>query len=178
MARFSPFSVIRKARPIISTSFSDFASRSGQKNPFVARTRIWFAASLLSHNRVQSLQGQLPILRHVFLGNVLELFRRVGPFSTSLHFSLELAEHDEFIRIGLLATSIDFQIAQDERALAISFQEDEWIRRPKLCRIKLVRIGFAGGDDQAGRFVFVFADSLGLRRFSLQGNRIGCQTVR
>src|SRR6185295_18593066 len=45
IARLSPASVIRKARPIISISLSDLASRSGQKNPSAARTRILFAAS-------------------------------------------------------------------------------------------------------------------------------------
>src|SRR5439155_12431472 len=43
-------------------------------------------------------------------------------FGFPLHFAFELAEHDEFIRVGLLATAIDFQIAQDKRALAIAFQ--------------------------------------------------------
>ena len=32
-------------------------------------------------------------------------------FRFSLHFALELAEHDELIRIGLFAPAIDFQIA-------------------------------------------------------------------
>ena len=75
-------------------------------------------------------------------------------FGFSLHFALELAEHDEFIRIGLLATAIDLQIAQDKRASAIAFQKDEWIRRPKFRRIKHVGISVAGGDDKAGRFCF------------------------
>ena len=75
-------------------------------------------------------------------------------FGFSLHFALELAEHDEFIRIGLLATAIDLQIAQDKRASAIAFQKDEWIRRPKIRRIKHVGISVAGGDDKAGRFCF------------------------
>ena len=48
------------------------------------------------------------------------LFIRRRLFRFSLHFALEFAEHDEFVRIGLFAAAIDFQIAQDQRALAVS----------------------------------------------------------
>src|SRR5882762_7484721 len=80
-------------------------------------------------------------------------------FGFSLHFALDLAEHDEFICVGLLATAIDFQIAKDKRAFAIAFEKDEWIGRPKLCRIEHVGIRVAGGDDEAGWFCFCFAHS-------------------
>ena len=78
-------------------------------------------------------------------------------FGFSLRFPLELAEHDEFIRVGLLAAAIDFQIAQDKRASPIALQKDEWIRRPELRRVKHVGIGLACGDDETGRFRFSFA---------------------
>ena len=78
----------------------------------------------------------------------------------SLHFTLQLAEHDEFVRFGLFAPAIDFKIAQNECALAIPFQENEWIGRPKFRRIKHVRISVAGGDDQPGCFVLSFAHSV------------------
>ena len=76
-------------------------------------------------------------------------------FGFSLHFALELAEHDEFVRIGLLATAIDLQIAQDQCALAVSFQKNKWIRRPKFRRVKHVGISLAGGDDQAVPVLFL-----------------------
>jgi hypothetical protein len=88
-------------------------------------------------------------------------------FGFSLHFALELAEHDEFIRVGLHSTAIDFQIAQDKRAPAIAFQKDEWIGRPKLRRVKHVGICVAGGDDEAGWFCFLFGHSLLVRRLAL-----------
>jgi hypothetical protein len=88
-------------------------------------------------------------------------------FGFSLHFALELAEHDEFIRVGLLSTAIDFQIAQDKCALAIAFQKNEWIGRPKLRREKHIGICFAGGDDEAGWFCFLFGHSLLVRRLAL-----------
>ena len=77
-------------------------------------------------------------------------------FRFSLHFALELAEHDKFIRVGLLAAAIDFQIAQDKRAFAIALQKDEWIWRPKFRRIKHIGICLAGGDDETGWFCFSF----------------------
>src|SRR6266542_2667975 len=137
--RLSPFSVIRKARPIISISLSDYASCFQE------------------------------VREDLFVGRRL--------FRFSLYFALDLAEHDEFIRVGLLAAAIDFQIAQDKRAFAIAFQKDEWIWRPKFRCVKHVGIRFAGSDNEAGWFCFCFAHSLLLRRFELQGNRIGCQTV-
>src|SRR6266478_9125943 len=80
-------------------------------------------------------------------------------FGSSLYFALDLAEHDEFICVGLLATAIDLQIAEDKRAFAIAFEKDEWIGRPKLCRIEHVGIRVAGSDDEAGWFCFWFAHS-------------------
>ena len=68
----------------------------------------------------------------------------------SLHLALELAEHEEFIRFGLFATAIDFQITQDQRAFAVALQKNERIGRPKLRRVKHIRVGFAGRDDEAG----------------------------
>ena len=70
-----------------------------------------------------------------------------------LHFTLQLAEHDEFVRFGLLAPAIDFQIAQDKCALAILLEKNERIGREKLGRVKHVWIGLAGGDDKQGGFV-------------------------
>src|SRR5712692_4413891 len=81
--------------------------------------------------------------------------RRV--FGFSLHFAFQLTEHDEFVRVGMLATAIDFQIAQDQRAFAIAFEKDEWIGRPKFRRVKHVGIRVTGGDDEAGWFCFWFA---------------------
>src|SRR5262245_6285337 len=78
-------------------------------------------------------------------------------FRFSLHFALERAEHDKFIRVSLLSPAIDFQIAQDKRASAIAFQKDEWIGRPKFRRIKHIGICLAGGNDEAGWFCFCFA---------------------
>ena len=77
-----------------------------------------------------------------------------------LHFVLKLAEHDKFICVGLLAASIDFQIAQDKRALAVSLQKNEWIGRPKLCRVQHIRVGVACSDNQARWFGFSFGHSM------------------
>src|SRR4029077_12305986 len=103
------------------------------------------------------------------------LFIGWGAFGFSLHFALELAEHDEFIRVGLLSTAIDLQIAKDKRAPAIAFQKDEWIGRPKFRRVKHVGICVTGGDDEAGWFCFCFTHSILLRRLALVGNRTGRQ---
>src|SRR5262249_51657463 len=84
-------------------------------------------------------------------------FIRRRVFGLSLHLALELTKHDKFICIGLLASSIDLEIAQDQRAFAVSLQENKWIRRPKLRGIKHVRVGLACGDDKAGGFAFCFA---------------------
>src|SRR5207253_8755776 len=65
---------------------------------------------------------------HLFIGRRL--------FRFSLHLPLEFAEHDELIRIGLFATAIDFQIAQDQRALAVAREKNKWNGRPKLRRVK------------------------------------------
>src|SRR3981081_3286667 len=70
-------------------------------------------------------------------------------FRFSLYFALQFAESNEFIRVRLLAPTIDLQIAQDERALAFLLQKNERVGRPELGRIKHVRILVAGGDDQS-----------------------------
>ena len=75
-------------------------------------------------------------------------------FRFSLYFALDLAEHDKFICVCLLATTIDFQIAQHERAFTVAFEKDEWIGRPKFRRVKHVGIRIAGGDNEAGWFCF------------------------
>ena len=74
--------------------------------------------------------------------------RRLSGFS--LYFAFELAEHDKLVGIGLLAASINLQVAQHERSFAVSLQENKWIRRPEFRRVQHVRIGFARGDDEAG----------------------------
>ena len=78
-------------------------------------------------------------------------------FRFSLYFALDLAEHDKFICVCLLATTIDFQIAQHERAFTVAFEKDEWIGRPKFRRVKHVGIRIAGGDNETGWFCFWFA---------------------
>src|SRR5215470_4213831 len=55
-------------------------------------------------------------------------FIRRRVFGLSLRLALELTKHDKFICIGLLASSIDLEIAQDQRAFAVSLQENKWIR--------------------------------------------------
>src|SRR4029453_11720170 len=81
--------------------------------------------------------------------------RRLPGFS--LHFAFELAEHDKLIGVGLLAASINLQIAQDQRALAVLLQENKWIWRPKLRRVQHVGIDLTRGNNQARCFVFSFA---------------------
>ena len=71
-------------------------------------------------------------------------------FGFALHFALDLAEHDKFIRVGLLATAVDFQIAQHERAFAVSLQKNKGIGRPKSRRVKHIGIGFARRHDHPG----------------------------
>src|ERR1700704_768183 len=95
-------------------------------------------------------------------------------FGFSLHFALDLAEHDEFICVGLLATAIDFQIAKDKRAFAIAFEKDEWIGRPKFRRIEHIGIRLAGGDDEAGWFCLSLAH---LYRFFFY-TRLRCMSSR
>ena len=84
--------------------------------------------------------------QHLFVG------RRF--FGFSLHFALDLAEHDEFIRLGLLAPAIDLQIAQDERAFAVAFQKNKWIGREKFRRVKHVGIVSLAATMRRAGFVF------------------------
>src|SRR5207249_11531727 len=72
--------------------------------------------------------------------------RRLSGFS--LYFAFELAEHDKLVGVGLLAASINLQVAQHERAFAVSLQKNKWIRRPELRRVKHVGIGLAGRNDE------------------------------
>jgi hypothetical protein len=62
----------------------------------------------------------------------------------------------------LLAAPIDFQIAQDQCSFAVTLKEDEWIGRPKLRRVKHVRIMLARSDDKAcwPGFSFAHDDSI------------------
>src|SRR5206468_9728699 len=68
----------------------------------------------------------------------------------SLHLAFKLAEHDKFICIGLFASAINFQVAQDQRTFPISLKKNKWIRRPKLRGVKHVGIGLAGRNDKTG----------------------------
>src|SRR4029077_880377 len=95
-------------------------------------------------------------------------------FRFSLYLALDLAEHDKFICVGLLATAIDFQSAQDKRAFAIAFEKDEWIGRPKIRRVKHIGIRLAGGDDEPGRFSLSLAH---LYRFFFY-TRLRCMSSR
>src|SRR4030095_1160394 len=126
MARLSPVSVMRNARPIISTSLLDFASRSSQKRPSVARTD--FVPGTLFRVAQREICGDNRRFHAAFREKVREnLFVRWRGLRVSLHFALQLAEHDEFVRIRLLAAAIDFQIAQYESSLAIALKKNEWI---------------------------------------------------
>src|SRR4029453_18105261 len=62
--------------------------------------------------------------------------RRLPGFS--LHFAFELAEHDKLIGVGLLAASINLQVAQDQRAPAVLLQENKWIWRFSLSFLMLI----------------------------------------
>src|SRR5438094_9754371 len=75
-------------------------------------------------------------------------------FGFSLYLALDLAEHDKFICVGLLATTIDFQIAQHERAFTIAFEKYEWIERQKFRLIKHVGIRLACSDNETGLVYF------------------------
>jgi hypothetical protein len=98
-----------------------------------------------------------------------DLFIERRLFGFSLHFALELAEHDEFIRVGLLATAIEFQITEDKCAPAIAFQKDEWVGSPKFRRVKNVGICLAGGDDETGWLLKRAAEFCGGGGFFLRG---------
>lgn len=70
-------------------------------------------------------------------------------FRFSLHFALELAKGNELVRVSLLARTIDFQIAQDQRAFAVSLEKNERIGRPELRRVQHIRVILARRYDQA-----------------------------
>src|ERR1700674_4469152 len=67
----------------------------------------------------------------------------------SLHFALEFAVGDELVRLRFLSPPIDLEIAQDERAFAVSLEKNKWVRRKKTRRVKHIGIVVARRDDQA-----------------------------
>ena len=70
-------------------------------------------------------------------------------FRFSLHFAFEFAKGNEFVRVSLLARTIDFQIAQDQRAFAVSLKKNKRIGRPELRRVQHVGVMLARRYDQA-----------------------------
>ncbi len=72
-----------------------------------------------------------------------------------LHFFFKNAVGQKLVRLRLFASAIDFEIAQDQRALPVLLEENKRIRREKARRIKHVRIVLARGYDEAG-LVFGF----------------------
>ena len=86
--------------------------------------------------------------QHFFVGR--------GLGTRPLHLVFELAVGQNLVRLGLLASAIDLEIAQDERSLAILLEKNKGIGREEARRVKHVRVILAGRDDQA-RFVFAFA---------------------
>src|SRR4029077_8535888 len=90
------------------------------------------------------------------------LVRRCIPIF-ALRLALQFIERNKFVRLGLLATAIDLQIAQDQGAPAILLKKNEWIGRKKSRRIQHVRVAFTGGDDQARGFISAHSWSNNLR---------------
>jgi hypothetical protein len=69
--------------------------------------------------------------QHFFVGGAF--------FDLPCNFAFELAEHDKFVRVSLLASAIDFQIAQDQCPFAVALKENERIGRPKSASRKACR---------------------------------------
>ena len=78
---------------------------------------------------------------HFLIGR--RLFRR------PLHFSLELVERNKFVDLRCSAAATHFQIAQNDCAFSILLEKNERIARPKLGRVKHVRVDVAWSNDEA-----------------------------
>ena len=66
----------------------------------------------------------------------------------ALHLFFKTAVRQNLIRLRLFAAATDFQIAQDERSLAVLFEENKSVRREEASRIQHVGIGLARRDDE------------------------------
>src|SRR5207237_8878611 len=73
-----------------------------------------------------------------------------------LHFALQFIERNKFVRLGLPATAINLQLAQDQGALAILLEKNERIGREKSRRIQHVSVVFTSCDDQARGFICAY----------------------
>ena len=74
-----------------------------------------------------------------------------------LHFFFKSAVGQKLVRLRLFAAAIDLEVAQDQRSFPVLLEENKRIGRKEARRVKHVRIGLAGGDDEAG-LVFGFHD--------------------
>jgi hypothetical protein len=107
------------------------------------------------HKEIQQFftgQGYPTALREE-MGENLFVGGRLAAFP--LHFFFKNAVGQKLVRLRLFASAIDFEIAQDQRALPVLLEENKRIRREKARRIKHVRIVLARGYDEAG-LVFGF----------------------
>src|SRR2546430_16298627 len=73
-------------------------------------------------------------------------------FGLALHFAFELVEHDKLVRLRILLRSIDLQIAQDKGAFPVLLKKNKWIADENPRRVKHVRVGLAGRDNQTRYF--------------------------
>ena len=84
-------------------------------------------------------------------------------FRFTLHFALELIERNELVDLCGPATTIHLQVAQNDCALSVLLEKNEWVASPKLGRVKHVGIDVACRDDQSGSILSVLHSSLNCR---------------
>ena len=156
--RFSPVSVIRKARPIICNSFVRFRCALRPEKS-VRRAHIDFRFGQLArvterkirrHDRRSHAAFSQKMRQHFFV------WRRFSEFS--LHFALELAERNEFIGLRrLFAPRSISRSLKTNGAFAVLLEKNERIRRQEFGRVKHVGIVLARRDDQAISRIFVIS---------------------
>ena len=154
--RAIPVSVISRALRIRRSSDSDFASRSGQKRPLAGWSRIFLDSSSRAYpsGKFAGTTAERTFLFDRKCAKHLLVIRGLG--TRPLHLFFKLAVGQNLVGLGLFASAIDFEIAQDERSPAILLEKNKGIGREEPCGVKHVRVILACRDDQAGLVFFVF----------------------
>src|SRR5205809_6679054 len=70
-------------------------------------------------------------------------------FRFTLHFPLELIERNKLVDLCRPATTIHLQITQNDCALPVLLEKNEWIASPKLGGVKHVGIDVDRRNDQS-----------------------------
>src|SRR5438477_11117314 len=86
-------------------------------------------------------------------------------FVVALCFALELAQHDELVRLRRSLCPIDFQIAQHKRALAVLLKKNKRIADKNARRVEHIGIGIAWRNDKTGGLILFCHEIIVGQRF-------------